>query len=109
MRSERRTRQHERRRVEFPVTIVDAENRTSGGLSFEASDLSMGGVFLRSTVLFELGEELGLEFQLGGALVKARAKVVRVSTDERAGMGIAFTRIDPAHREALQQFLAASA
>lgn len=106
---ERKTRQHERKRVEFPVTIVDAENRTSGGLSFDAADLSMGGVFLRSSVLFELDEELGIEFQLGGALVKARARVVRISTDERAGMGIAFSRIDPAHREALQAFLAASA
>jgi len=103
--TERKTRRHERKRVEVPVTIVEAEQRTAGGLVFDAADMSLGGVFLRSTVLFEVDEELSIEFLVGAQKVLAKARVVRVSYDEPPGMGIEFTQLGERDREAIKAYL----
>jgi c-di-GMP-binding flagellar brake protein YcgR len=86
--------------------IVDDVGRTHGTMQFDTSDLSIGGAFMRSSLLFEIDEELGLELALApGKTVRARARVVRVVRDGPAGMGIAFTRLDDADREAIRTFL----
>jgi hypothetical protein len=102
---ERKTRRHERRRVELPVTIVEAEQKTAGDLLFDTTDLSIGGAFLRSTVLFEVDEILRIEFDLGGPTIVARARVVRVSYDEPPGMGIEFVGLDDDERDAIKAYL----
>jgi hypothetical protein len=103
---ERKTRRHERRRVELPVTIVEAEQKTAGGLVFDTTDMSLSGAFLRSTVLFEVDEILRIEFSAGEATIVARARVVRVSYDEPPGMGIEFVGLDDAERDQIKAFLA---
>ena len=100
-------RAHPRRIVELPVLVHDAGNRVRGGIRFDARDLSLGGAFLRSDLLFEIGEELSLEFELPGASpVCSRARVVRVARDAReAGMGIAFVDMGEVDRAAVRAYL----
>jgi hypothetical protein len=100
------SRRHERRKVEIPVTIVDEIGKSYGTILFDTSDLSLGGAFMRSNLLFEVDEELGLELSLSpDRTVRARGRVVRVVREEPAGMGIAFTRLDEADREEITTFL----
>jgi c-di-GMP-binding flagellar brake protein YcgR len=103
-------RVHERKELELPVQVGDSDNRVLGTIRFDTRDLSVGGAFLRSDLLFEVGEELEVEFQLpGGPPVRARCKVVRVSRDPQvvaAGMGIAFSNLSERDREAVRAFLA---
>ncbi len=102
-------RVHARRELELPVRVGDRDNRVSGTIRFDTRDLSVGGAFLRSDLLFEVGEELRLEFQLpGGPSVHARGRVVHVARDREvaAGMGIAFSNLSERDREAVRAFLA---
>jgi hypothetical protein len=90
--------------VQLPVTISDATNRVSGSILFDTQDISVGGAFIRSDLLFEVGEELGVAMTLPtGHVVNARAKVVRVARDsgDDAGMGIQFVQLSEADREAV--------
>lgn len=105
-------RQHERRPAELPVLIEDAVNRVRGRVRFDATDVSLGGAFLRSSLLFEVGEELSLEFSLpGGHRIHARGRVVRVSREcdhgRVPGMGIAFVALADEDRAAVRAFVAA--
>ena len=108
--SGREQRAHARRELELPVLVHDTGNRVRGAIRFDLRDLSVGGAFLRSDLLFEVGEELQVEFELpGGLSVHARGRVVRVSRDpapREAGMGIAFSEMSDADREAVRAFLA---
>ena len=102
-------RAHPRRDTELPVLVHDSGNRVRGAIRFDTRDLSLGGAFLRSDLLFEVGEELDLEFQLpGGPLVRARGRVVRVAREPlgATGMGIAFSLLTDGDGEAVRAFLA---
>lgn len=102
----RRLRANTRWPVEVSVAIVDDDRRTEGRLAFDTRDLSVAGAFLKAKLLFEVDEELALEFTLDdGKIVRARARVVRVSRDAPTGMGIAFTRLEDADREAIRRFV----
>jgi Tfp pilus assembly protein PilZ len=108
----RPSRKHERKQVELPVVLVDEANRVKGKIRFDSKDLSVGGAFLRSDLLFEVGEELRIEFALpAGPKVRARGKVVRVSRERDAGlapgMGVEFTELSESDREAVRAFIAA--
>jgi len=110
----RERRAHARRAIELPVLVHDraaeAGNRVHGAIRFDARDLSLGGAFLRSDLLFEVGEELGVEFAIpDGPLVRATAQVVRVVREplDDAGMGITFAQMADDDREAVRAFLAA--
>jgi hypothetical protein len=91
--------------------VEDAANRVRGRIVFDAQDLSVGGAFLRSDLLFEVDEELDVEFTLPpGHKVRARGRVVRVSRErsggEMPGMGIKFIGLSDADREAVRAFIA---
>ena len=124
----RDTRKHARATLELPVVVSDATNRVSGGIRFASADVSGGGAFLRSDLLFEVGEILTLEFDLpGGRHVRARGRVVRVSRGEGAalngqssnangkprrasrdrfpGMGVEFVDLAPEDRAAIEERL----
>jgi Tfp pilus assembly protein PilZ len=103
-------RKHERRTTELPVVVSDAANRVKAGIRFGAADVSTGGAFLRSDLLFEVGELLNLEIQLPAArLIKARGRVVRVSRDSAEdrvpGMGIEFVDLSAEDRAAIEATL----
>lgn len=103
-------RAHVRRELELPVVVHDTGNRVRGAIRFDLRDLSLGGAFVRSGLLFEVGEEVEMEFQLpGGPLVQARGRVAWVARDPAprdAGMGIAFSEMSEADREAVRAWLA---
>jgi Tfp pilus assembly protein PilZ len=100
-------RKHSRRSVELPVLVSDAANRVKAGIRFDASDVSAGGAFLRSDLLFEVGEILNLQIDLSPShRLFAVGRVVRVSRgtaqDRVAGMGIEFVDLSPADRAAIE-------
>jgi hypothetical protein len=100
-------RKHARSPVELPITVSDAANRVEGHIEFNTQDLSVGGAFIRSDLLFEVGEELQLDFALpDGQIVRARGKVVRVARDSGddviPGMGIMFVALAEGDREAIR-------
>lgn len=82
-----------------------------GRLVFESADVSAGGTFLRSELLFEPDEVLSLELQVGdGQVVRATARVAWVrrfpQRGEPAGMGLEFTAMGEADRAVLARLLA---
>ena len=96
-------RSHKRKSVVVSVGVSEQTDRHPG---FYATDLSQTGAFLRSDYLFELNEELDLEFQLKQAVpIQVRCRVVRVSQQTPSGMGIMFLDVSDKNREAIDGFL----
>ncbi len=103
-------RKHSRQPVELPVLVSDAMNRVKAGIQFETTELSAGGAFLRSDLLFEVGEILNLQIEIAPSRrISAVGRVVRVSRgnaqdgqNRMAGMGIEFVDLSPADRLALE-------
>ena len=97
--------------MELRVEVREAENRVEGALGFDVHDLSVEGAFLRSDLLFEVGEEITVTFGTpDGHVVRARARIVRVSRGEDGergpGMGIVFVGLTQEDREAVRALLA---
>ena len=93
------------------MTVRVAGNTSQGGIRIDSLDVSEGGAFLRSDLLFEVGDILHLEIPLpDGLVVKATGKVVRVNRtrrkDSAPGMGIEFTRLAMSDRRAITTSLA---
>lgn len=109
-------RRHARREVELPVLVVDAgaqgEGRVHADVRLDASDLSQSGAFVRSSLLFEVGELLRLEISLpGGAPIQVGARVARVvrggsAGESQSGMGVEFLDLSPADRARILALLA---
>ena len=106
--SARDTRKHPRHNLEVPVMISDAAKRVRKPIRFSSGDISGGGAFLRSDLLFEVGETLVLEIQLASPSprqIRARGRVVRVTRetahDRTPGMGIEFVDLAAEDRDAL--------
>ena len=102
-------RQHIRRSLTVDVRAQDAD---AAELVFESVDVSVGGAFLRSDLLLELGDQLEMSIPLKGeAPVRALGRVVWVTRDPRikgnAGMGIEFVDMTEDDRARLARFLAA--
>lgn len=100
-------RKHARAPVTLPVVVGDPGQQVEAKIEFDTRDLSIGGAFVRSELLFEVGEELALELRLpDGHKVAAKGKVVRVSRDSiddaLPGMGVAFLMLPEADREAIR-------
>jgi Tfp pilus assembly protein PilZ len=107
----RNQRKFDRKPAELPVTVRAAGSKVEGGIHLDSLDVSEGGAFLRSQLLFEIGDVLQLEIPLpDGQVVKATGKVVRVSRPRDgegvAGMGIEFTRLAMNDRRAIANSLA---
>ncbi len=105
----RETRRFSRRETLIPVVVRAAGNKVEAGIRLDSLDLSEGGAFLRSDLLFEVGEELSLDISLGtGQVLTATGRVAWVTrgTDvTAAGMGIAFTRLPEETRRSLASSL----
>ena len=89
------------------MLVRTAAHQELAGIHLSSSDLSEGGAFLRTDLLFEVGEALNLEITLQGGVVKAAARVVRVARDKDPaaahGMGIEFTGLSPQDRQLIQE------
>lgn len=101
----REARRFSRRETLLPVVVRAAGNRVEAGIRLDSLDLSEGGAFLRSDLLFEVGEELHLDIPLGaGQSLTATGRVAwvtRGTSGAAAGMGIAFTRLPEETRRSL--------
>lgn len=110
----RDTRRFSRRDALLPVVVRAAGNRVQAGIRLDTTDLSEGGAFLRSDLLFEVGETLSLEIPLApGETLAAHGRVAWVTRggDGRtpAGMGIEFEELSAQDRRRLAQGLRRSA
>ncbi|MBI5547529.1 MAG: PilZ domain-containing protein [Deltaproteobacteria bacterium] len=101
-------RRHLRRalRVEFRCR----DESGAGELVFASADVSEGGTFLVSDVLFERGEMLQLELDLPqGGTLRCAARVAWVrrfpERGQEAGMGVEFLALQEADQRALDSFL----
>jgi hypothetical protein len=110
----RDTRRHTRSSLALPVLVSDAASRARTGIRFDSADVSGGGAFLRSDMLFEVGEMLVLQFSLpGGRDIRALGRVVRATNEVRdagslvdgrerlSGMGIEFVDLPDEDRAAI--------
>jgi c-di-GMP-binding flagellar brake protein YcgR len=103
-------RKFQRKPTELLVKVRAAGSKVEGGLRLDTTDVSEGGAFLRSDLLFEIGETLELEIVLpNGATVSATGRVVRVvrrrEPESAPGMGIEFTRMAMSDRRAISESL----
>jgi Tfp pilus assembly protein PilZ len=109
----REMRRFDRRRAVFAVTVRTAGGKTEGAIHLDSADLSEGGAFLRSDLLFEVGDTLELVIPLpSGQEIKATGRVVRVSQsrgrESEPGMGIEFTQLSLPDRRMLATALVAA-
>ena len=110
----RNLRRHDRKSALVPVVVRAAGNKIQAGVRLDTGDLSEGGLFLRSDLLFEVGEDLTLEIPVaGGKTTTASGRVAWVTrgTGKKAsaGMGIEFARLSAHDRRALADSLRALA
>jgi Tfp pilus assembly protein PilZ len=110
----RNARRFDRKSALIPVVVRAEGNKIQAGVRIDTTDLSEGGLFLRSDLLFEVGEDLTLEIPIGeGKVTVARGRVAWVTrgTGKKAaaGMGIEFARLSAHDRRALAASLRALA
>ena len=110
----RNLRRYDRKNALVPVVVRAAGNRIQAGVRLDTADLSEGGLFLRSDLLFEVGEDLTLEIPVGGGkttTATGRVAWVTRGTGKKAsaGMGIEFARLSAHDRRALADSLRALA
>jgi hypothetical protein len=108
----RNLRRYDRQAALIPVVVRAAGNKIQAGVRLDTADLSEGGLFLRSDLLFEVGEDLTLEIPLGGGkttVAAGRVAWVTRGTGKKAsaGMGIEFARLSAHDRRALAESLRA--
>ena len=96
MSQKQENRAHPRQKISLPLLVRDGHNQINAIIEFDTHDLSVGGAFVRSDILFEIDELLELRFQIQGKALQLRGRVVRVvrEPDEGlAGMGIQFVDV----------------
>jgi len=102
-------RRHPRRPIQVEFHCRDESG--TGELAFSTTDLSAGGAFLSSDLLFEQGDRLWLEFGLPGRElpVRAEARVAWVrrfpASGQDGGMGVEFLGMTDDDRRSLQSFV----
>ena len=108
----RNVRRYDRKNALIPVVVRAGGNKVEAGVRLATTDLSEGGLFLRSDILFEVGEDLCIEIPVGqGKVTVAHGRVAWVTRGSgkkaTAGMGIEFARLSSHDRRALAESLRA--
>lgn len=111
-RNARNVRKFDRKNALVPVVVRAAGNKIQAGIRLDTTDLSEGGLFLRSDLLFEVGEDLTLEIPVSdGKVTIAHGRVAWVTRGigkkATAGMGIEFARLSVHDRRTLAESLRA--
>ncbi len=100
--------------VQFKVADDEASPGVAGEIYFESLDVSSGGAFLRSDLLFEPGDLLEVSFVLPphGTKVRAQARVVWATHKSElkgdTGMAVEFVELSDQARAAIDGFVKAS-
>jgi uncharacterized protein (TIGR02266 family) len=108
----RENRKHARRPLRAEIELGDGTFNSE--ILFESGNLSLGGLFVRSELLLEVGETFWVTFKLPGAsaVIRARGRVVWVNRrpdpnlpNDASGMGIEFLELTDVERAALIEYL----
>lgn len=84
-----------------------------GVMHFASADVSEGGVFIESDLLFEMGDIVKVEFSLPGETesIKVKGRVVRINKEKvekgddlTAGMGLRFIDLDNKSEEKIKRY-----
>jgi len=101
-----------RRYLRKPIRVKVTEKVSGLFEHFASTNISAGGMFLKSDRPFAIGANLKIEFLLPGDEdpVQADAQVVRTTPpgnfhDYCAGMGIVFTAIEEEDRKRIEEFI----
>ena len=85
-----------------------------GIMHLPSSDVSVGGVFIESDLIFEIGEIVDMEFCLPGEKepIKVKGQVVRANKERvekgdpiMPGMGVRFIDLSSEGKERIRQYL----
>ncbi len=106
-------------RKNMTLNIKVRESGDDYSIDFNIKDLSEGGIFIKSSLLWEAGEKLDLVFSLPGTgrTIKVHGEVARAEDtyfivnedpheDPIPGMGIKFIDISEEDRQAIRKFTA---
>jgi len=104
-RKQQEKRQHPRTKVAVPAEI--RVEGTSGPLSVQTADLSMGGLYVEMMFTLPVGTKLKTILWINDVEVSTDGIVV--TRDIQVGNGIQFTNMTPENRERLKNFLSAEA
>ncbi len=107
-------RKHNRALSTISVKIKDKDTDVS--IRFNTKDLSEGGIFLRSEVLWELGEILFItlpalvsreDISIKGEVVRTEDKYFMLQTESEKvhGMGIKFIEISKEEKEKIRELI----
>lgn len=104
-------RQYLRHVLDAKIDVI--EGSLGVKIRFETSNVSQGGVFIESDLLYDEGEVIWFSFTLPNAMeIRTRGRVVWVKKDvsdddpeDRPGMGIEFLDLSDAERAALEGYL----
>jgi uncharacterized protein (TIGR02266 family) len=106
-------RQNSRASIRTEITcdeIDGVEKQGSGVLSFSSSDISLGGIFLETSLPFAAGNKVRLSFRLPNQVkaLTVTGRVVRTTFDIpslRPGIGIQFEEMDPENKKIIEGFV----
>lgn len=88
------------------VMGIPVSYRAGGTIAAALSlNLSRGGIAIRTSGPLPRETELKLRFALPGSKREMEAEAVVCWSDQRAGMGIRFTRVKPADQAAIDEFV----
>jgi uncharacterized protein (TIGR02266 family) len=105
----RELRRSRRKAVRTDIRLGDAWGL--GDILLDSRDLSDGGAFVASDLLFDIDEELDLEFTIPGGdrTIRARGRIAWVNRDDTGdsvpGMGLEFLDLSDEDRRALTEFV----
>ena len=111
--SDESKRQYLRHSLDATIDVI--EGSLGVKICFDTTNVSQGGVFIESDLLYEEGEIIWFSFTLPGAMeIRTRGRVVwakkEVDEDDpgdRPGMGVEFLDLSEAERAALEGYLGA--
>ncbi len=105
-------------RKEISLNIKVKESGDDYDIDFPIVDLSEGGIFIKSSILWEPGQLFDLTFKLPGTnkVIETKGEVARAedkyfldnfskSDDPTPGMGIKFIEMSEEDRQILRQFI----
>ncbi len=95
------------RRVPLSLLIQYRFDTLEDFLSEYSTDISMGGMFIRTEQPKEEGTLVYLQFYLrdGAKLIEGLGRVVRVNPSDPTGMGIEFVNFDEESMELIRQIV----
>lgn len=99
-----RLHRHRAQRFPFVAGVQLSAIDIGTQIAARTEDLSLLGCFVETTTPFVNGTKVRLRISHGGTIFEAEGTVIY--SRERAGMGIAFTAIEPRSRSILDDWLA---